>query len=329
MPFPQQLLHLFPDSAPGDIRLEPVTRDASSRKYFRVFSHDSTSILCVDNEFAAFSGKHYPFLTVHELLSAASVPVPAIIGHDKSHGLILQEDCGDIMLQNLAPGDPQNLCAAYLKAIEIMIVIQSIDSRKKELPFNRSFDEEKLMFEFDFFLENAPEGAFSEKNKALLRNEFLSISRRMLLPRHFVLNHRDYHSRNILVKNGILFVIDFQDARMGLPQYDAVSLLRDSYTALPDELFTELRNYHYTLLRKNALTVMSRDEYLYLFDLAAFQRNVKALGTYFNQARNLGKREFERYIPTALAYLRGYMARQGELATSGDIIVNQLADLQS
>ena len=325
MPFPQQLLHLFPDSTPGDIRLEPVTRDASSRKYFRVFSHGSTSILCVDNEFAAFSGKHYPFLTVHELLSTASVPVPTIIGHDKSHGLILQEDCGNIMLQNLAPG---NLREAYRKAVEIMIVIQSIDSRKKELPFNRSFDEEKLMFEFEFFLEHAPEGAFSEKNKALLRREFLSISQRMLLPRHFVLNHRDYHSRNILVKDGILFVIDFQDARMGLPQYDAVSLLRDSYAVLPDELFTELRDYHYALLRENSLTVMSRDEYLYLFDLAAFQRNVKALGTYFNQADNLGKREFERYIPTALTYLRDYIARQGKLATSGDIIVNQFADLQ-
>ncbi len=325
MPSLQQLLRLFPDFTPGDVRLEPVAGDASSRKYFRVFSHGSTSILCVDNAFAAFSGERYPFLAVQKLLSAASVPVPAVIGHDKSHGLILLEDCGDTMLQNLPPG---NLREAYRKAVDIMVAVQSISGRKTELPFNRSFDEEKLMFEFDFFLEHAPRGAFPEKTRDLLRNEFLSISQRMQQHRHFVLNHRDYHSRNILVRDKNLFVIDFQDARMGLPQYDAVSLLRDSYAALPDELFAELRDYHYGLLRENALTVMSRDEYLYFFDLAAFQRNVKALGTYFNQARNLGKRAFERYIPTALAYLRDYMARQGELAASGDIIVNRLADLQ-
>src|SRR3990172_8765365 len=58
------------------------------------------------------------------------------------------------------------------------------------------------------------------------------------------LNHRDYHSRNIMIKNGELRFLDFQDARMGPCQYDLASLLRDSYTVLDDKLVDALIEYY-------------------------------------------------------------------------------------
>ncbi|MCG8342196.1 MAG: aminoglycoside phosphotransferase, partial [Chlorobiales bacterium] len=64
------------------------------------------------------------------------------------------------------------------------------------------------------------------------------------------------------------------------------------------------------------------------FDLTAFQRNIKALGTFFNQAYNLGKKEFEQYIAPTLSYLPGYIERQPELARSGEIILNILAQFK-
>lgn len=327
---PQQYLHFF-FSGPElkKIRTEPIAGDASSRKYFRVFSPDNTWVLCIDRDFTAYSTDQYPFLVIQHLFSACSVPVPAIIGSDKNHGAILMEDCGNTMLQDALSKAPANAADLYRKAIDIMVAIQSIKTKSRKLPFNRSFDETKLMFEFAFFLDHAPRyvssNRFSEKITGTLYEEFRAIAQLLLRPEHFVLNHRDYHSRNILIANGNPVIIDFQDARMGLPQYDAASLLRDSYVTLEWNFVSEMQHYHYHQLREKKLTTMSYDEYLYLFDIVAFQRNIKALGTYFNQAYNLGKKEFEQYISPTLAYLPGYINRRAELAKSGEIVLNILA----
>ena len=321
-------------SAPelGQLRIEPLAGDASFRKYFRLYSPDNTWILCVDRGYSEYPTDNYPFLVIQHLFSGCSVPVPAVVGIDKKHGVILIEDCGDTLLQDALQEEAAYPETLYKQAVDIMTVIQSIKGPDKEMPFNRAFDEEKLMFEFVFFLDNAsqhtPQNSFSEKISSILRSEFLSITKRLLRTEHFVLNHRDYHSRNILVTFSGLVTLDFQDARMGLPQYDAVSLLRDSYVTLADDLVTAMQQYHYNQLQARNLTGMSYDEYLYLFDLMAFQRNIKALGTFFNQTYNLGKTEFEQYIAPTLAYLPGYIERQPDLAKSGKIVLNILTNFK-
>ncbi len=314
----------------GEIRIEPLAGDASSRQYFRLYTPEGTRVLCVDREYSTYHQTgQYPFFVIQNLFSSCSVPVPAIIGSDKKTGAILIEDCGDTLLQDTFNTEKANTTALYRKAVDIMVDIQSIKGEKKKMPFNRSFDEEKLMFEFIFFLDNASRHTsgtgFSQKTSGLLQKEFRSITQLLLRPEHVVLNHRDYHSRNILITHAGPVIIDFQDARMGLPQYDAVSLLKDSYVTLEETLVSEMQHYHYRQLREKKLTTMNYEEYLYLFDLMAFQRNVKALGTFFNQAYNLGKKEFEQYIAPTLAYLPEYMDRRPELVKSGEIILNILA----
>lgn len=310
------------------IRIEPLAGEASLREYFRVRSPDGTWILCVDKDYRSHPTAQYPFLVVQQLFTGCSVPVPAVIGSDKKQGVFLLEDCGDLLLQNALQQETTDPAALYRQAVDIMTAIQSIKGSGSKMPFNRAFDEEKLMFEFLFFLDNASphvsQNSFFEKNSAVLRNEFLSITKRLLRTEHFVLNHRDYHSRNILVTPAGPVIIDFQDARMGLPQYDAVSLLRDSYVRLDDDFVTVMQQHHYNQLQARNLTGMSCDEYLYLFDLMAFQRNIKALGTFFNQTFNLGKKEFEQYIAPTLAYLPRYIERQPELARSGELVLNIL-----
>ena len=323
------LRSFFTASELKKIRMQPLAGDASSREYFRLYAPDKTWVLCVDSDYSACPNSQYPFLVIQHLFSSCSVPVPSVIASDKKQGVILIEDCGDTLLQNALKKEETNATSLYRKAVEIMTSIQSIKGEKGEIPFNRAFDEEKLMFEFTFFLDNVsqhiPATGFSEKTSRLLRSEFLSITQLLLHPEHFVLNHRDYHSRNILIAHANLVIIDFQDARMGLPQYDAVSLLRDSYVTLDDDFVAEMQQYHYNQLYARNLTRMSHDEYLYLFDLMAFQRNIKALGTFFNQTYNLGKKEFEQYIAPTLAYLPGYIDRQPKLAKPGEIILNILA----
>lgn len=324
------LRSFFSPSEIGQISTEPLAGDASLRKYFRLRSPDTTWILCIDKDYSTYPTDQYPFLVIQHLFSLCSVPVPAVIGSDKKTGAILIEDCGDLLLQDALKKGETNAAALYRKAVDIMVGIQSIKGKEKEMPFNRCFDEEKLMFEFIFFLDNVSRcpsaSGFSEKTSRTLRREFRSITQLLLRPEYFVLNHRDYHSRNILISNDSPVIIDFQDARMGLPQYDAVSLLRDSYVTFDENFVAGMQRFHYRLLRKKKLTTMSYEEYLYLFDIMAFQRNIKALGTFFHQTYCLGKKKFEQYITPTLAYLPRYIDRRPELAKSGEIILNTLAE---
>ena len=145
------------------------------------------------------------------------------------------------------------------------------------------------------------------------------LSRLAALPR--VLAHRDYHSRNVMVLPGVaaashrnLRVLDFQDARMGNVFYDLASLLRDSYVSLPEDAVDRLcyawRHAASPSLRRAAGDPGAFRE---LLDLSALQRNVKAIGTFGNQAHTRGKRFYLRFIPPTVAHLRGNFARNPSL----------------
>ncbi|HSV95545.1 MAG TPA: phosphotransferase [Spirochaetota bacterium] len=293
--------------------------DASVRRYFRVYTKRGPYIVCFDETLAGAPDGEHQFLVMHSLLERSGVPVPGIVAADRVLGLLLLEDLGDEPLEDrfsgLANDGAEKL---YGEVLDILARIQSITPDSSAVPFGRSFNMEKLMFEFDFFIEHAvlnyfsfraPESFFRE-----LRSEFLKIAEALQRPELFVLNHRDFHSRNIMLRGDAPFVIDFQDARMGLPQYDLASLLRDSYLRLDGALFKRLMGRYYLLARDRGIHRMGRREFDRLFDLSAFQRNVKAVGTFAYQSRVLGRRRYERNIVATLAYLGSYAERSGELS---------------
>jgi aminoglycoside/choline kinase family phosphotransferase len=115
-----------------------------------------------------------------------------------------------------------------------------------------------------------------------------------------VLCHRDYHSRNLMLHNGQLYIIDFQDARMGPDTYDLVSLLRDSYVDLPEETVNELLAYFLALKGETG----REREFRQRFDLMALQRNLKALGTFGYQTTARRNPVYIQYIPRTLRYVR-------------------------
>ena len=303
-----------------------IQGDASSRQYFRVAGTSGTAIACYDKALDPSTESIYPFFLVRDLLCRHSIPVPAIKAVDAENHLLLLEDCGDVLLQNVFSSSStfHTIPRLYVEIIDIMVQLQSIRGNKNTLPFSASFDHEKLMFEFDFFIEHGLLGyfasSFNPQSAGALRNEFEAIAQLLVKPRHFVLNHRDFHSRNILVYNSTPVIIDFQDARMGLPLYDAVSLIKDSYVQLDPSLAEELKAYHYNDLRSHNLISMSFDEYLFFFDIMAFQRNIKAVGTFCYQTRVKNNNTFERSIAPTLSYIPDYVEARTELRAAGTIL---------
>ncbi|RXK82277.1 aminoglycoside phosphotransferase [Chlorobaculum sp. 24CR] len=329
MELPESIRLLFPPEERARLDLSTIKGDASNRQYFRVTGPGGASVVCADPAFRDAAPENYPFLVVRDLFARHGIRVPELLGMAHERGLLLLEDCGDLMMQDEIPMlDRNRLAARYRQIIDLLVRIQSIRPDEKTpdtaIPFSLAFDEEKLMFEFDFFIEHALNGYFRGRldGRAIaeLRGEFLAIARLLVLPEHFVLNHRDFHSRNIMLFRDEPVVIDFQDARLGLPQYDAVSLLRDSYVRLDASLVDELKRYHFEQLVRHELTAMEWTEYLRLFDLMAFQRNVKAVGTFCYQTTVIGNRAFEPCIAPTLGYLRSSIAARPELAAAGRLL---------
>ncbi len=119
-----------------------------------------------------------------------------------------------------------------------------------------------------------------------------------------VVVHRDYQSRNLLVKNGRVRVIDFQDALMGARQYDLVSLLRDSYVVLPIALIKDCINRYCDLIEERNGAKIDRKHFMRIYHLQTLQRKIKDAGRfdYIDIVKKNPK--FLKYIPATLQYVR-------------------------
>jgi aminoglycoside/choline kinase family phosphotransferase len=135
--------------------------------------------------------------------------------------------------------------------------------------------------------------------------------------------HRDFHSRNLMRHRGVLYWIDFQDARMGPATYDLASLLRDSYVDLSPEFVAE----RVEEFRQRALPGESRDAFQRRFDLTSVQRNLKALGTFGYMATVRGIPVYLQYIPRTLQHAAHNLRRYPELSGLQRVLARHVEEL--
>jgi aminoglycoside/choline kinase family phosphotransferase len=303
-----QYLARHPVASP---RVTALTGDASTRHYVRVTPGDADSfVLAVYPE--PFDTATLPFLNVAELFAAMPVPIPRVRGVAADLGVVALDDLGDVTLQAaIADATAPRTMAWYREAVEIIATIQQRGAALEDarfLPYGLAFDVEKLTWEMEFFITHFLEGhrgvRLTPGDAETLRRELAVVIGELAVePR--VVCHRDYHSRNLMVRDGRLVVIDFQDARMGPDTYDLVSLLRDSYVELPE---TDVDALIAVFLER---TGQSRDRIAFArrFDLMALQRNLKALGTFGYQASVRGNQTYLPYVSRALGYVRDNLRR--------------------
>jgi aminoglycoside/choline kinase family phosphotransferase len=296
-------------------RVIPLTGDASDRKYFRVMPDRGDSIVLALHA-TAIDFATLPFANVTKLFREVPLPVPAILGHDDVAGIVALEDLGDVTLQaHLGAAPPIEHAALYREAVAL---IETLQRRGAELaserffPYRIAFDEEKLVWELDFFRRHFVEAyrgvVLSEDDRAVLASEWAAIARELAGERR-VLCHRDYHSRNLMLHRGRLHIIDFQDARMGPDTYDLASLLRDSYVDLGEQALDDLIAFFLALKGETNAHAFRRR-----FDLMALQRNLKALGTFGYQTTTRRNPVYIQYIPRTLQYIRLNLARYPRFA---------------
>ena len=312
----------------------PLTGDASDRKYFRVLMRNApTQVLAVHPQ--AIDFERLPFANVSRLYSAMPVPVPRILGHSNPLGIIALEDLGDVTLQaHLGTSSFTEHKALYREAVTL---IDTLQRRGAELaspeyvPYGIAFDAEKLTWELQFFTKHFLEGyrgaALTAAAREALAAEYSAIVEELANePR--VLCHRDYHSRNLMLHEGRLYIIDFQDTRMGPDTYDLVSLLRDSYMDFTEQQVEDLIAFFLALRGTGGSRPASEaKEYRRRFDLMALQRNLKALGTFGFQTISRGNPVYIQYIPRTLNYVRGNMERDPRFGRLRELLAAHVEEL--
>jgi N-acetylmuramate 1-kinase len=311
-------------------RVVPLTGDASDRRYFRVLAPDTPSIVLALYS-AAFDVRSLPFVNVASLLAKMPVPIPEVLGHADDLGVLALQDLGDVTLQaHLGAASPAEHAALYRQAVALIAALQRRGGElasPEYLPYGIAFDVEKLSWELDFFTKHFLEAyrgvTLSADQRDALRGEFAGLVHDLASePR--VLCHRDYHSRNLMLHETQLYIIDFQDARLGPDTYDLVSLLRDSYVDLPEQTVDDLIAYFLALKGQTG----NEREFRHRFDLMALQRNLKALGTFGYQTTARRNPVYIQYIPRTLKYVRDNLAQQPRLARMRELLATYVEEFR-
>lgn len=331
----QYLPHSFP-STQDATRIIALAGDASSRRYFRaqgsdgktviltlypeVFGTDETALerlqrLTRENPSTPLSYANDPLAQIEMtgFLKEQGLPVPALIAVDGSRGIIAFEDLGDVRLIEAMEGlDLAGRTALYERSLALIVSLQQTTPalmQRAMVGSTLEFDAPKLLWEMDFFLTHYfgsyRQTPLSPEDHTLLRRELEPICS-WLAHRPQVLCHRDYHARNLLVREDVLYLIDYQDARRGPVTYDLVSLLLDPYAPVSDldleallELFCEQTHRH----RNRA--------FMREWEAMAIQRLLKACGTYAYQTAVRKASQFESYLIPTLAHACSFMRAHG------------------
>lgn len=294
-------LYLASKNQPSEI--VQLTPDASIREYFRIGWRTSTAIACVYPE--PFIALEHTYLDVTKLFTKGGLPVAEIYDFDERLGVIVMEDFGDCILRDvLQNSDPAEREKLINRAISLIAKIQAATSLAFELNSIASrlkFDEEKLLWELNFFkthyFETFRKEKLSETEDKLLTDEFTELSRE--LEQHAaVLCHRDFHAANLMLDaNKRLRIIDHQDARIGSVAYDLVSLLLDRILQPPpNDWLDEKKDFFLAQRERLGLEKIEKQDFDYEFDLMTVQRCLKAIGTFSFQSVNRGKTHFIQYI---------------------------------
>lgn len=265
--------------------VDRLTGDASTRRYYRLFTNKRSYVVCLDNPQTDPAVPH-PFASKQSFLNGAGIRVTGILDMNLSRGYLLEEDLGDVtFLTHLATiRDENEEFQLYESVVKQLLTLHRLpkDLVEKCGLFNLAFDHKKYMeemeFTFKFFFTNFLKYTDAE-GTSKVRSEVEAICSR-LAAQPMVLTHRDFHSRNIMVKGEELVFIDFQDARWGIPQYDLVSLLEDCYYELSAENRHRLKRLYFESLPASAHGQGSWEAFQQYYDDMLFQRVFKAIGSF-------------------------------------------------
>jgi aminoglycoside/choline kinase family phosphotransferase len=247
------------------------------------------------------------------------LPVPEIYSEDLNHGAYLEEDLGDTTLfeflsknrtgENIAP----QAVEAYRKVVAVLprFQIEAGRSVNYKVCYPRaSFDRQSIAWDLNYFKYYFLRLAGIPFNEQALEDDFGRLTKFLLKADRDYFLYRDFQSRNIMLRDGKPFFLDYQGGRKGALQYDIASLLYDAKADLPPELRKELLDSYIDSLAD--FVKLEREVFMQHYYAYVYVRIMQALGAYGFRGFYERKAHFLQSVPYALKNLR-WLLHQVEL----------------
>ena len=269
-------------SFPGkDIQSEKLAGDGGHRDYFRLKVEDSSYILMSSGR---EDSSLRDFTQIQDVLTKAKLPVPRIFQQDLEKGFLILEDLGDVTLESVLKTDRKSALILYKKALRDLIKMQSHVPISVSLP---RFGKDFFLAETDLALQRLEKLVQNCGGKKPPKDKILNFKREMegvcdqLDQLTSVYCHRDFHSRNLMVKNHHPRWIDFQDGGQGPYCYDLCSLLYDSYISFEDHEKENMVRFYSQILPDRMKQSIGEVKNIHFFTRLQFlQRGFKACGCF-------------------------------------------------
>ena len=302
--------------------------DASTRSYARLFKGDQSTILMNSPRRAdgapTYDGKSYsaavhlaedvkPFVAIANGLRERGYSAPAILHADLDEGFLITEDFGRASF--VAGEPPTPIGERYQAAVDMLAALHRdplpgtlplaphLDYRVPPFDNNAMLVEVGLMLEW--YLPDRGVAVTSDMHAEFTRLWEELFSKLATAPRTWML--RDFHSPNLIwlgQRQGIgrVGILDFQDAVLGPPAYDLVSLLQDARIDVPEHIEIPML-VHYARERRTADPEFSPAAFAEQYAIMSAQRNTRLLGTFARLNRRDNKPQYLRHQPRVWTYL--------------------------
>jgi len=279
----------------------------SGRKIIRLANDRATAIGILYN----VREENVAFLEFSRHFRVHGLPVPEIYGEDLNHGAYLEEDFGDTslfeFLSRHRTGETiaSAVVDAYRKVVAILPRFQveaGKDLNYKVCYPRASFDRQSIAWDLNYFKYYFLRLAGIPFGEQALEDDFSRLTKLLLSAPHDYFLYRDFQSRNIMLRDGQPYFLDYQGGRRGALQYDIASLLYDAKADLPPDLRQQLLDNYLDALA--GFLPLDRAAFMQFYYVYVYIRVMQALGAYGFRGFYERKVHFLQSVPYALKNLR-------------------------
>lgn len=293
-------------------KIQLIAGDASFRKFYRFTSKKSSKIIIFEEKEKYKNLIAYS--TVNNFLRDNKILAPKVLEHNFAKGMVVLEDFGDLNFYKVL-SKTKNKLLVYKKLVDFLLKIQQIKPKKKLKTIssqkilwkNKVYDTSHIIEEYSTKYLTSESDLFFDWYLPLFlkKKETLKLklkAKKILLKIYKKINfqntcfvHRDYHSLNLMKVGRKIGVIDSQDALIGNPAYDLVSLIDDVRIKTSIKLKNQI--YSYYLTKTSKIYKLNSLKFLEDFNVLSVQRNLKIIGIFSRLFKRDKKNKYLKLIP--------------------------------
>ena len=273
--------------------------DASMRKYQRLAAGKDGRIAVLMDADPALGNDVRPFIKITDYLRSLSLSAPEIYAADEAKGLLVIEDLGDALYAKVVNDNLEFEVPLYEAATDVLLHLHK-STPPPLVPYNTNTMTDMAVLAFNWFQFGAEDEVDVKQREAFKAAFSNFLATKVGAPS--VLIQRDYHAENLLwlpnrTGHARVGLLDYQDAQLGHPAYDLVSMLKDARRDVPEAIEEAM------IERYIAHSKLDDKEFRDAYHILGLQRNLRILGVFARLSMHFGKPHYVDFIPRVCEFI--------------------------